>query len=85
MNALSQCHNAIVFQLWQFVNQHEESTLTSLRLLYLQSNAQLDGALEYLKAIGDGALEKGPFEEASGVGVVVRAGTVFSLAGTECP
>ncbi|GMH32257.1 hypothetical protein BSKO_00091 [Bryopsis sp. KO-2023] len=37
----------------------------------IKSNPQLDGALDYLKSIGEGALDKDAFEAASGVGVVI--------------
>lgn len=45
----------------------------SYKRLPPQTNAQMDGALEYLKLIGSGPLDHALFEEASGVGVVVRS------------
>jgi len=38
----------------------------------IASNAQLDGALEYLGALGAQPLDAAAFERAAGVGVVVR-------------
>lgn len=37
----------------------------------MQSNAQLDGALEFLGKLGSEALDRAAFEEAAGVGVEV--------------
>ncbi len=39
----------------------------------IASNAQLDGALEYLGALGAQPLDAAAFESAAGVGVVVRS------------
>lgn len=40
-------------------------------LAALQSNAQLDGAFEYLKRIGPGEVSIAELEESAGVGVMV--------------
>ena len=41
------------------------------RLNSAQSNAQLDGGLDYLKSLGDAEFDMESFEKAAGVGVEV--------------
>jgi hypothetical protein len=46
-----------------------------------QSNAQLDGAFDYLKRVGPGAASKPELEEAAGVGVVVTPEQIAAAVG----
>ena len=50
----------------------------------IASNAQLDGALEYLGALGAQPLDTAAFEAAAGVGVVVRFCTVILHSFADC-
>jgi glutaminyl-tRNA synthetase len=47
----------------------------------LQSNAQLDGAFEYLKRVGPGEVSSAELEEAAGVGVVVGPEEIAAAVG----
>ena len=44
--------------------------------LAAQSNAQLDGGLDYLKSLGDAEFDRESFEKAAGVGVEVMASQI---------
>lgn len=51
---------------------HQPALLEYISNDRIASNAQLDGALEYLGALGAQPLDVAAFKQASGVGVVVR-------------
>ncbi|KIY99203.1 glutaminyl-tRNA synthetase [Monoraphidium neglectum] len=60
---------------------HRPLLLTYVVSEQIKSNAQLDGAFEYLKRVGPGEVSSAELEEAAGVGVVVGPEEIAAAVG----